>query len=493
VTPERALSEVERLVAEKQKIFAIKLLRERTGLGLKEAKDGVEYFARHGSWRDSDLDALRRFLDSHGSRAQAANEAFAQAVLQDPALLYQSALQVAPKDEAGLSSALRDELRALISAGQKINAIKRFREVFQVGLAEAKKAVEAIAEGREPSFDSPPIDVATAPDNRIPSPLPPRPAEPVSHAGEAAARRLFNERFGETVLAAAPAESGLFKGFVLVSAERVAFVADRYGNWELSEDLLRKDLESVRAKEDPFGYDLVLQSGYHSAHFSELTRNTAQALERLLTGKSARFEPEPEVAHGHATALAMPETAHTAHVVPESLFQAADEAKASEPALRLRFGPQPIVAGVFAAVPVTALTAASLFIPMYDFPSIAYAGLYWAALGLGGALHGHGGVMLRWALVIGLLSWGANYVAPHFLVHAAAVMGLGAAYGSARGAAGRRSFLAIPAVIAESITQIVSPTYAVSTFVLAFVFWLVQFAADRGSKTANATEPALGR
>lgn len=488
MVPERALAEIERLVAQRQKIHAIKLLRERTGLGLKEAKDGVEYFAAHGTWRESDLDALRRFLQSHGARAQTANEAFAQAVLQDPSLLVQSALQVTPNAGAGLSPALREELRGLIAAGQKITAIKRFREVCQVGLAEAKKAVEAIAEGREPSFGSPPIDVTTAPDNRIPSPLPPRPAAPVSNPAEASARRVFGERFGETVLAAAAAESGLFKGFVLVSAERVAFVADRYGNWEITEDLLRRDLESVRAKEDPFGYDLVLQSGYHSAHFSELTRNTAEALERLLTGKSAGFEPAPELAHGHATALAMPAAAHPAHVVPETLFKADDEVKASPPAFRLRFGPKPIVAGVFAAVPVTLLSSASLFIPMYDFPSIAYTALYWAALGLGGALHARGGVMLRWALMIGLLAWGANYVAPHFLVHAAAVMGLGAAYGATRGAGGRRSMLAIPAVIAESIMQIVSPTYAVSTFVLAFVFWLVQFAADDGSPPTTKPE-----
>ena len=37
-----------------------------------------------------------------------------------------------------------DELRALIESGQKIEAIKRYREMTGAGLAEAKEAVEAI-------------------------------------------------------------------------------------------------------------------------------------------------------------------------------------------------------------------------------------------------------------------------------------------------------------------------------------------------------------
>jgi ribosomal protein L7/L12 len=57
-----------------------------------------------------------------------------------------------------------DELRALIESGQKIEAIKRYREMTGAGLAEAKEAVEAIerraaplmpAEGRssDPDFE----------------------------------------------------------------------------------------------------------------------------------------------------------------------------------------------------------------------------------------------------------------------------------------------------------------------------------------------------
>jgi ribosomal protein L7/L12 len=57
-----------------------------------------------------------------------------------------------------------DEIRALLESGQKIEAIKRYREMTGAGLAEAKEAVEAIerraahtmpAEGRssDPDFE----------------------------------------------------------------------------------------------------------------------------------------------------------------------------------------------------------------------------------------------------------------------------------------------------------------------------------------------------
>jgi ribosomal protein L7/L12 len=69
-------------------------------------------------------------------------------------------------DKAGYRSIAMtdDEIRALLESGQKIEAIKRYREMTGAGLAEAKEAVEAIerraaplmpAEGRssDPDFE----------------------------------------------------------------------------------------------------------------------------------------------------------------------------------------------------------------------------------------------------------------------------------------------------------------------------------------------------
>ena len=85
-----------------QKIEAIKLFRERTGAGLKASKDAVEAIQRGQAPRASSL----------GDRA------------------------------------FEDEVATLLEQGQKIEAIKRYRERTGVGLKEAKDAVEWMAERR---------------------------------------------------------------------------------------------------------------------------------------------------------------------------------------------------------------------------------------------------------------------------------------------------------------------------------------------------------
>ena len=83
------------------KIRAIKLYREQTGVGLKEAKDAIDRMA----------------LELKTGRLQRRNQPEQGRV--DP-----------------------DELQRLILAGQKIHAIKYYRQVTGVGLKEAKDAVE---------------------------------------------------------------------------------------------------------------------------------------------------------------------------------------------------------------------------------------------------------------------------------------------------------------------------------------------------------------
>jgi ribosomal protein L7/L12 len=87
------------LAREGKKIEAIKLYRDLTGAGLKEAKDAVE--------------ALERG-DSPASASSRSNE-----------------------DAADILDLLR--------AGQKIRAIKLYRDKTGAGLADAKNAVEALA------------------------------------------------------------------------------------------------------------------------------------------------------------------------------------------------------------------------------------------------------------------------------------------------------------------------------------------------------------
>lgn len=91
-----------------RKLEAIKKYRELTGVGLKEAKDAVE--------------ALER------------GESVAMPVSTQ-----------APTRAAATAPASDPELRAHLSEGRLIDAVKRYRELTGLGLKEAKDAVEALA------------------------------------------------------------------------------------------------------------------------------------------------------------------------------------------------------------------------------------------------------------------------------------------------------------------------------------------------------------
>ena len=98
------LEEVAALTRQGNKIEAIKRYRELTGTGLLEAKQYVEKLAAGSAPEPVQLQNL---------------------------------------SPAGQEQAL-EEIRALMRANQKIQAIKRYREVYHVGLAEAKDAVERL-------------------------------------------------------------------------------------------------------------------------------------------------------------------------------------------------------------------------------------------------------------------------------------------------------------------------------------------------------------
>jgi len=87
------------LLRDGRKIEAIKLYRDLTGAGLKEAKDAVESLEREGS----------------------------------------------ASSPRGQSSGEDADILDLLRAGQKIRAIKLYRDKTGAGLAEAKNAIETLA------------------------------------------------------------------------------------------------------------------------------------------------------------------------------------------------------------------------------------------------------------------------------------------------------------------------------------------------------------
>jgi ribosomal protein L7/L12 len=92
-----ATDEILALLAQGRKIEAIRVYREQTGVGLKEAKDAVEALERGESIQ------AREFHDT-----------------------------------------LTQELLSLLGRGEKIEAIKLYRDRTGTGLKEAKEAVEAL-------------------------------------------------------------------------------------------------------------------------------------------------------------------------------------------------------------------------------------------------------------------------------------------------------------------------------------------------------------
>jgi ribosomal protein L7/L12 len=101
-----------------RKIEAIKLVRERTQLGLADAKALVDALAAGDD--GVDLDLSRRSVEQE-------QEDLAAVLVDDPELAAQLVVEIA--------------------AGRKIEAIKLLRERTGLGLKEAKDAIEALERG----------------------------------------------------------------------------------------------------------------------------------------------------------------------------------------------------------------------------------------------------------------------------------------------------------------------------------------------------------
>jgi ribosomal protein L7/L12 len=119
-------AEIDRLVAADPKITAIKVLREHSGLSLRDAKDQID------AWVPSapgTMDAVPVSLAGSDLRPAGA-PSYAGGLPTSDAV-------------AGLAPDVRAEIDRLVAADQKIAAIKLLREATGLGLRDSKDAVEA--------------------------------------------------------------------------------------------------------------------------------------------------------------------------------------------------------------------------------------------------------------------------------------------------------------------------------------------------------------
>lgn len=522
VTPTNAtLAGVEALIREHKKIHAIKEYRVLTGASLKVAKEAVEEFEAQGRWPTG----LNVHPASFGGDSMNHHASPSAAVPQRPA-------------EAEHLSAIQ----AALASGQKILAIKLYRELYGVGLKEAKDAVEHFqAYGRWEERPEPRATSAVAAGSAG-SPSPASnigsnsyaanvftsgvssassvPSAPMNETTSNAVTAALRNKLGAVpVLGSVPAECGLYKGFLFITDQRVAFVADRFGNWEVTEDFARSEVERVEVKEDPFGHEIVVQAGFHSAHFSELSRSTAENLAKFLKGETRELALEASntgadngaAPYFSGTALAPPaEFSSSASLPPELMPPSESFAQQSAlpgemqtvkhpplgspapgptmalPARNPASGVVSVIGALllalFAAIPATAYGSAWRFIPMEGFPRIADSVLFWAALALGGTLmRGEAARLMRAGFVAGILDWAISDLGGMYVWGTLfPCVILGASFGR-RDKDDQKGLLigvalAVPIVALNALLRAISmETFILPT--LPFAFWSVQFIA----------------
>jgi len=120
------VAEIDRLVAADQKIHAIKLYRDRSGVSLKEAKDRIDHWSV--STTAPHLAAVSNATAVHSSIT--------------PATPTVSAVR------ASLPAAVASDIDRLVAAGSNIAAIKALREHTGLGLKESKTLIDGWAPHR---------------------------------------------------------------------------------------------------------------------------------------------------------------------------------------------------------------------------------------------------------------------------------------------------------------------------------------------------------
>ena len=175
-----------------RKVEAIKLLREQTGLGLKESKDLLESLDSAGSMprptttdeQDLAKQQLREQLEKMGvkdadalldSMGHGSGGSSFTSVTRTSKIVNgktTSTLSVTGNPEAAAQLLMSttdmelDEARAQIDAamksGQKLEAVKRLREITGLGLAEAKDHIDAAMSGEPLDWHVLPVRKASA-------------------------------------------------------------------------------------------------------------------------------------------------------------------------------------------------------------------------------------------------------------------------------------------------------------------------------------------
>lgn len=125
LTPQ-VVAEIDRLVGAGQKIHAIKLFRDSTGVGLKEAKDRIDHWS----------------ISTTAPHIAARSNATAAYSSITPTVRTSASVR------ASLPASVATDIDRLVAGEQRIVAIKVLREHTGLGLKDSKELIDAWVPGR---------------------------------------------------------------------------------------------------------------------------------------------------------------------------------------------------------------------------------------------------------------------------------------------------------------------------------------------------------
>ena len=148
-----ASERIEREIAAGRLISAIKLYREETGAGLKQAKDAVERMRAELSAVPSrpgavNLDRVQqelaagRIIDAIKLYREATGVGLKEA--KDAVERMQASPMPVPPERGSMDGSIDSEISALLSSGRMIDAVKLTRERLNLSLKEAKDYVDDV-------------------------------------------------------------------------------------------------------------------------------------------------------------------------------------------------------------------------------------------------------------------------------------------------------------------------------------------------------------
>ncbi|MEC7983610.1 MAG: ribosomal protein L7/L12, partial [Myxococcota bacterium] len=162
MTPKYIQSEIEELCHNGQRIRAIQRYRETVGGSLKEAKNAVDFYIKGGCWPQSvrwdstvpapksDPMAVVAQLCANGQKIKAikAYRDMTGAGLKEAKQAveeYVRSVSEPRSDTSTTSNVLdREHIESLLNRGQKIQAIQYYRETTGAGLKDSKHAIEGL-------------------------------------------------------------------------------------------------------------------------------------------------------------------------------------------------------------------------------------------------------------------------------------------------------------------------------------------------------------